>query len=128
MRMDTMIKVGALAFGVAQDERVRELVTMMHRGAKRRGLLSSPILPPTANVGAPVAVGGKAHPPSSAAKSSPAPSTSGFAGGNKGASSSHGSAGSGAPLAGLNLSQYLNGRTARQALHVASQIGRLLVR
>lgn len=38
--MNTMIKFGSLALDVAQDEKIRELMTMLHHGAKRRGLFS----------------------------------------------------------------------------------------
>ncbi|MDQ0189650.1 hypothetical protein JI721_09210 [Alicyclobacillus cycloheptanicus] len=42
MKVDTFLKLGSLAFGIAQDERVRELVKMTHNGAKRRGLFAAP--------------------------------------------------------------------------------------
>lgn len=63
MRVDTILKLGSLAFGVAQDERVRELATMIHKGAKRRGILAPSVaqgitkaaepLPPSSQVKAP---------------------------------------------------------------------------
>jgi hypothetical protein len=47
LQMNTFLKVGSLAFNVAQDEKVRELFTMIHQGAKRRGLFAEgAILPP----------------------------------------------------------------------------------
>lgn len=47
MKLDTVIKFGSLAFGVARDDRVRELFKIAHNGAKRRGLYDvGPIVPP----------------------------------------------------------------------------------
>lgn len=47
VKLDTVIKFGSLAFGAAQDERIRELIKMAHNGAKRRGLYDvGPIVPP----------------------------------------------------------------------------------
>lgn len=37
-----MVKLGGLAFGVAQDDKVRELATILHKGARRRGIFSLP--------------------------------------------------------------------------------------
>ncbi|WP_157071029.1 hypothetical protein [Alicyclobacillus acidiphilus] len=42
MKVNTFIKLGSLAFNVARDEKVRELVKMAHTGAKRRGLFQPP--------------------------------------------------------------------------------------
>lgn len=41
MQMNTLIRLGSLAFDVAQDEKIRELVGMVHKGGKRRGLWST---------------------------------------------------------------------------------------
>lgn len=49
MRVNTVIKLGSLAFNVAQDEKVRELLTMVHTGVKRRGLLAPHIVPQNIN-------------------------------------------------------------------------------
>jgi hypothetical protein len=46
LKVTTIIKLGSMAFNVAEDEKVRQLVTMLHKGAKRRGLLSPPPMPP----------------------------------------------------------------------------------
>lgn len=51
MKIDTFIKLGSLAFGVARDEKVQELLKMAHKGAKRRGLLQPPTSPPWGNQG-----------------------------------------------------------------------------
>ncbi|KPV45696.1 hypothetical protein [Alicyclobacillus ferrooxydans] len=45
MKLDTVIKLGSLAFNVAQDEKIRELWKLAHGGAKRRGLFDPPIVP-----------------------------------------------------------------------------------
>ncbi len=39
MQFMTLMKFGGLAFDVVQDEKVRELAGMIHKGARRRGLL-----------------------------------------------------------------------------------------
>ncbi|SIS79329.1 hypothetical protein [Alicyclobacillus vulcanalis] len=39
MKLDSFIKFGGLAFDIAQDEKVRTFVTMLHHGIKRRGLI-----------------------------------------------------------------------------------------
>lgn len=41
MQMNTMLKIGSLAINVAQDDKVRELATMIHKGARRRGLFAA---------------------------------------------------------------------------------------
>ncbi|KPV44838.1 hypothetical protein AN477_05345 [Alicyclobacillus ferrooxydans] len=47
MKLDTVIKLGSLAFGVAQDDRIRQLLKIAHNGAKRRGFYDvGPIVPP----------------------------------------------------------------------------------
>lgn len=42
MKINTFMKFGSLAFGVARDEKVQTLFKMAHQGAKRRGLLQPP--------------------------------------------------------------------------------------
>ncbi|WP_157071194.1 hypothetical protein [Alicyclobacillus acidiphilus] len=48
MQLNSIIKFGGLAFDVANDEKVRELAGMVHKGAKRRGLL---FVPPATQAG-----------------------------------------------------------------------------
>lgn len=55
MQLDTLVKLGSLALEVAQDDKVRELAAMIHRGARRRGILPAPPIIP-----APPAAGGSA--------------------------------------------------------------------
>ncbi|GMA49597.1 hypothetical protein GCM10025857_09540 [Alicyclobacillus contaminans] len=45
MQLNTVIRLGSLAFNVAQDEKVQQLFTMIHKGAKRRGMIG-PWQPP----------------------------------------------------------------------------------
>jgi hypothetical protein len=40
VKVNTILKLGSLALGVVQDEKVKELATMIHKGAKRRGLFA----------------------------------------------------------------------------------------
>lgn len=47
MQFDTLLKLGSLAIGVAQDEKVRELATLIHKGAKRRGIMAPLSVPPS---------------------------------------------------------------------------------
>ncbi len=47
VKLDTLLKFGSLAFNVAQDEKVRELLKIAHNGAKRRGFYDPPIVPRT---------------------------------------------------------------------------------
>lgn len=46
MKIDTFIKLGSLAFNVARDEKVRELIKLAHNGAKRRGFFEPSMIPP----------------------------------------------------------------------------------
>ncbi|WAH35845.1 hypothetical protein [Alicyclobacillus dauci] len=39
MQFNTIVKFGSLAFDVASDDKVRELMGMVHHGARRRGLI-----------------------------------------------------------------------------------------
>ncbi|MCL6515680.1 hypothetical protein [Alicyclobacillus sp.] len=55
MQWNSLAKFGSLMFHVAQDEKVQELVTMIHRGAKRRGWIGPP---PAAKGNAKAAPGG----------------------------------------------------------------------
>jgi len=45
MQVDTMLKFGSLALNVVQDDNVRQLLTMVHKGAKRRGFIAPMQLP-----------------------------------------------------------------------------------
>jgi hypothetical protein len=50
VKVNTILKLGSLALGVVQDEKVKELATMIHKGAKRRGLFApqQQLMPPSA--------------------------------------------------------------------------------
>ncbi|GMA62358.1 hypothetical protein NZD89_21650 [Alicyclobacillus fastidiosus] len=41
MQLNTIIKLGSLAFDVASDQKVRELAGLVHQGARRRGLIGA---------------------------------------------------------------------------------------
>ncbi|MFB5190323.1 hypothetical protein [Alicyclobacillus fastidiosus] len=41
MQLNTIIKLGSLAFDVASDQKVRELAGLVHKGARRRGLIGA---------------------------------------------------------------------------------------
>lgn len=113
MQFNTVLKVGGLAFDVAQDEKVRELVTMVHKGAKRRGLIG-PMVPQAAPTPVTNDTAAKkeseGHPipfsPSSSTEHAPSPSASG----------------------GLDISKYLNAGNAKKALSVAGQLSQLLMK
>jgi|GEM_PF-6350349 len=42
MQLNTLVRLGSLAFDIAQDENVQDLVGMVHRAGKRRGLWAQP--------------------------------------------------------------------------------------
>lgn len=42
MQVSTLVKLGSLAFDIAQDGNVQELAGMVHKAGKRRGLWSQP--------------------------------------------------------------------------------------
>lgn len=42
MQFNSIIKFGSLAFDVASDEKLRELLGLVHNGAKRRGFIGVP--------------------------------------------------------------------------------------
>ncbi|MCL6627813.1 hypothetical protein [Alicyclobacillus shizuokensis] len=116
MRLDTLVKVGSLAFEVAQDERVREMLTMMYNGAKRRGLMAP-------------ATGLPSGQQSSTKTSTPSehhPVTFGHATPNQTAPV-HARPDWEPPWPALNTSRWLNPQTARRAADAALRIGRMLM-
>ncbi|MCL6632181.1 MAG: hypothetical protein K6T63_06045 [Alicyclobacillus herbarius] len=124
MQLDTLVKVGSLAFEIAQDERVRELVTMVHQGAKRRGFPFPGAWPPS----------GAFPPAASSASAPPKPAQAPQSAASVTAAKPQPEATkvpSGVPelaLPTLDVSRWLNRKTAYQAMDVATRIGRLLVR
>lgn len=42
MQIGTIVRLGSLAFGVVNNEKVQELWKMAHKGVKRRGMLQPP--------------------------------------------------------------------------------------
>lgn len=127
VQLDSLLKYGSLAFSVVQDDKVRELTNMLHKGARRRGWLPSAAAP-TANTGA-------AHNGSSAAATASAPSAPVHA--EKPARpripfeldpakglpwSTQG------PMFGVPLGKYVTGARAGRAGHYVREVAKLLVR
>lgn len=108
MQISTVIKLGSLALNVAQDDRVQELFTIVHKGAKRRGVIGAmpPMIPTQSGQGSANAV-----PPSHASGHAIpfAPSSA-------------------APKQPLPINKYLTASNAKKALGWASQISNLLVK
>lgn len=128
MQMNTLIKVGSLAFDVVQDEKIRQLATMVHHGARRRGLIGQ-VPGPSAQ-----AQSAEHAPP----KATPAPSKT------VGKSASTGKAfgripfepnpgeplpwQSGGPIFGVPVGKYFTGGSSKKALHYAQALGKLLIK
>ncbi len=109
MQLDTVLKVGSLAFSVAQDDHVRELFSMVHKGARRRGLIGA-MPPPQSQAGAPKPASAPAKKPEAPIPFAPEPKPA-------------------APVAsGPDLSKLLNGQNAKKLLGVAGQIGQMLMK
>jgi hypothetical protein len=111
VQVNTLIRLGALAFNVAQDQKVQELFTMIHKGAKRRGIIGPvpnlPAPPQAQKVSAPaVSPVASAHPIPFAPVASPV--------------SKH--------PPGQDLGKYINGENAKKVLGWAGQIANLLVK
>ncbi|QSO54406.1 hypothetical protein JZ785_11910 [Alicyclobacillus curvatus] len=116
MKLDTVLKVGSLAFSVANDDTVRELFTMVHKGAKRRGLIGAPMAPQavaqqTGQQGAKTPAQAKTSQPIPFAPSPPA---------NKSSPAN--------PATAPDWNQLFSGQNAKKVLGVASQIGQLLMK
>ncbi|WP_067931855.1 hypothetical protein [Alicyclobacillus kakegawensis] len=116
MRLDTLVKVGSLAFEVAKDERVREMLTMVYNGAKRRGLMA----PAT---GLP---GGRPPASKTSTPSEHHPVASGHATPHQGAPV-NAQPDWGPAWPAVNTSHWLNRQTARRAADAAIRIGRMLM-
>lgn len=116
MKLDTVLKVGSLAFSVANDDSVRELFSMVHKGAKRRGLIGVPLAPQALQQ----ATGQQAAKTQAEAKAShaipfaPAPPAT--------------KAGPAQPAGVPDWNQLFSGQNAKKVLGVASQIGQLLIK
>lgn len=115
MQLDTVLKVGSLAFSVARDDNIRELVSIVHKGAKRRGLIGAPMGVQAMGAPQPQTQG---RPPVKT-NEHPIP----FAPG-KSTSSNIQAQSSG----GTDWNQLLNGANAKKLLGVAGQIGQMLIK
>lgn len=122
MQLDTFLKLGSLAFGVAQDEKVRELAGLIHNGAKRRGVFAP--------------WPGPGQVPSSAAGGE-----GNSANQNKSSAKPPGAKGAAIPFAPANsaatpgnsqipgpLNKYLTANNAKKALNMAGEVMNLLVK
>lgn len=123
MQFNTFIRLGSLAFNVAQDEKVRELVTMVHHGAKRRGFIYNgqayPQQSQTAGQSGTAMQSQTVQP--AAQQSHPIP----FAPGSSQTAPSTG--GQGAVVPG-NLGKYLTANNAKKALKMAGDLGQFLIK
>lgn len=118
MQTDTILKFGSLALGVAQDEKIRELATMIHKGAKRRGMFGPQMLPPQ---------GGTSNANPSSVKTSPAP-TATNSGGSRVPFAPSTQAGVAQNPAMPNLQKLFTVDNAKKALSVAGSVKDLLMK
>ncbi len=116
MKLDTVLKAGSLAFSVANDDTVRELFSMVHKGAKRRGLIGVPLAPQALQQQA----GQQAAKAQTEAKTSHAIPFAPEPPAKK--------AGPTQPLGVPDWNQLFNSQNAKKVLGVASQIGQLLMK
>jgi hypothetical protein len=107
MQMNTMLKLGSLALNVAQDDRVKELFTIVHKGAKRRGMIGAmpPMIPPQSGYSSIPAT----SPVSSASAVPFAPQAA-------------------APKQRAGINQYLTAGNAKKVLGWASELSNLLIK
>ncbi len=127
VQMNTLIKVGSLAFDVAQDEKIRALATMVHHGGRRRGLWGQP--PSTSN---------KAE----AAKAEPQPAEANAPTENSSASKAPGRIRipfelnpgerlpwqTDGPMFGVPLGKYVKGGNGKKVMHYAGTLGKMLLK
>lgn len=117
MQLDTLLKVGSLAFDVAKDDNVRELFTMVHKGAKRRGLIGNPM--PAQGQKPASQAQASASDSAEKANAHPVPfkPDAGSGAGSKAAG-----------YGGADWNQLLSGQNAKKLLGVAGQIGQMLMK
>jgi hypothetical protein len=134
MKLDTVVKFGSLAFEIAKDEKVREMVTMVHHGARRRGLLGQ--VPGQAATSTHTGGSEKSSATSDASATPEASVKSGHGGKAAAASADHG-AGHPIPFSPLvtqspvlpePLRRYFTTQTARRVGHWAAMVKDLLVK
>ncbi|MCL6452290.1 MAG: hypothetical protein K6T78_01540 [Alicyclobacillus sp.] len=105
MKLDTVLKASSLALQVAQDDNVRQLFTMVHQGAKRRGWIG----PPPGSLQASKASSATApHPVPFAPKAASSPASS-------------------SPT-GPSLGKWLNAGNAKKALGMAGELAQLFLK
>jgi len=115
MKLNTVIRLGALAFNVAQDDKVRELATIIHHGAKRRGIIApvqaprppATVTAPSQTANIPFAPVAAAHQPSSTQPGSGLPAQT---------------------MPQFDVNQYLTMDNAKKVLGWAGSVSNLLVK
>lgn len=130
MQLNTFLKLGSLAFNVAQDEKVRELAGLIHNGAKRRGVFAPwpgqvQSLPggtsgSADSAGAPAAMQSKA--PSALVPFAPQKSSPAVKQPTPGQPETH------VPAPPSPLSKYLTAENAKKALNMAGQVANMLIK
>ncbi|WP_443111901.1 hypothetical protein [Alicyclobacillus sp. ALC3] len=125
--MNTLIKVGSLAFDVVQDEKIRALATMVHHGGRRRGLWGQP-----PSTGSKAAV---AKPePQPAEPSAPKEKSSGGKAPGRIRIPFELNPGerlpwqTGGPMFGVPLGKYVKGGNGKKAMHYAGTLGKMLLK
>ena len=131
MQIDTFLKLGSLAFGVAQDEKVRELAGLIHNGAKRRGVFGPyPGQPQSTSSGAGQS-GIKSVDGSDSAAQAPAPAPVPFAPGKPAAPAKSAAPAPQAqpgPAIPGTLNKYLTADNAKKALGMVGQVANMLIK
>lgn len=137
VQLDTFLKLGSLAFGVVQDEKVRELAGLIHNGAKRRGVFAP--WPGPGQVSSGAGEGGSVANQNNSAKPSsskntpipfaPVNSASAAKGGApaKPATQNSQTSQNNLPIPGP-LNKYLTANNAKKALNMAGEVMNLLVK
>lgn len=133
MQMSTLVKVGSLAFDVAQDEKIRQLATMVHHGGRRRGLWGQPATTQSKE---------KQSNDTQPAKASPSAKDTADAKKAAGAGAGAGRIRipfepnpgeplpwvTNGPLFGVPLGKYVKGGNGKKVMHYAGTIGKMLLK
>ncbi|MCL6637005.1 MAG: hypothetical protein K6T26_03560 [Alicyclobacillus sp.] len=124
MQWQTFVKFGSLAFEVAQDQKVRELAGLVHRGAKRRGLLGPPPRPPATGNQSPAAHAQSANGGGKGTEAKPAGHPIPFAPAAPTTSPVQGHSAAGQ----VPWSQWINRKNAKKAMALAGELVQWLTR
>jgi len=113
MQFNTFVRLGGLAFNVAQDDKVRELFTMVHKGAKRRGIYGQPL-----SSGASQSLQPSVMQPTTPIPFAPQPSPP----------AQHPHVPQGMPYGGSGMGKYLTADNAKKVIGMAGTVKNLLVK